>query len=145
MNITLNVHSDNHRLGFATANAIDDHNKQHNTPCCRRTIYCLLEKHAKGINIFGQCKGTGCKEIAQSWELEVGNTCTKLDIKLMLNKKQATNLEKTGLKSIIKRSICENTVTNYASMLADEEVTQEFHPRFYFNSGKDCFHSFHHC
>ncbi len=49
----------------------------HNTPCSKTTIYCLFDRHANGINIFGECKGKGrpqicsdhdVKEIAKSWE-----------------------------------------------------------------------------
>ncbi len=127
----LNVPSHNGSLQFATIKSIEHHQKQHNTPCCSITIYHLLKKHAKGgINIFEECKGKGnpqicsdddIKEIAQSWELEVGKTYDKLDdVKLMLNKKQAAYLEKAGLKNIIERSICEKIVTNYAAMLANE-------------------------
>ncbi len=76
MNIMLNVSSDNCSLRHAMIQAIADHQKQHNTPCCSRTIYRLLEKHTKGgIKIIGECKGKGrpqicsydeIKEIAQS-------------------------------------------------------------------------------
>jgi hypothetical protein len=58
VNMMLNVPSGNHKLRHATIRAIADHQKKHNTPCCSRTIYRLLEKHAKGaINILGEWKG----------------------------------------------------------------------------------------
>jgi hypothetical protein len=56
----LNVPRDNCSLQQAAIQAIADHQKQNNTPCCNRPIYRLLEKHAKGgITIFGECKGKG--------------------------------------------------------------------------------------
>jgi hypothetical protein len=100
-----------------------------------------LEKHAKVINIFGECKGKGwpqicseddVKEIAESWEGEVGKTYNGTDVKLMLKKKQAANLEKARFTNIIDRSISINTVNNYATMLADEAtiaISQSYIPK----------------
>jgi hypothetical protein len=48
VNIMLKVPCDNRNLQHATIQAIVDHQMQHNTPCCSRTFYCLLEKHAHG-------------------------------------------------------------------------------------------------
>jgi hypothetical protein len=60
VNMMLNVPSGNRKLRHATIRAIADHQKKHNTPCCSRTIYHLLEKHVKGaINILGKWKGKG--------------------------------------------------------------------------------------
>ncbi len=51
--------------------------------------------------------------------MDLGKTYNKLDVKLMLKKKQAAYLEKAGFKNIIERSICERSVNNYAAILAD--------------------------
>ncbi len=67
--------------------AILDCQMQYNTPSSKTTIYRLFDKHANGINIFGECKGKGwlqicseddVKEIAESWELEFGKTYIRL-------------------------------------------------------------------
>jgi hypothetical protein len=141
VNILSNVPSDNGRLRSQMVKVNVDQQMQYNTPCPYRTIYSMLEKHAKGINIFGECKGKGrpqicsdndVKEMAQSWELEVGKTYNKSDVKLILKKKQAANLEKAGFKNIIERSICIKTVNNYAAMLADEAtfaISQSYIPK----------------
>ena len=121
--------------------AILDRQMHYNTPCSKTTIYCLFDKHANGINIFGECKGKGrpqicsdhdVKEIAESWELEVGKTYNRTDVELMLKKKQAATMEKAGFTNIIDRSISINTVNNYAAMLADEStiaISQSYIPK----------------
>jgi hypothetical protein len=58
--------------------------------------------------------------------LEVGKTYNRTDVKLMLKKKQAANMEKAGFTNIIHRSISINTVNNYAAMLADESTIAIF-------------------
>ncbi len=129
MNILLNVPSGNGRVRSQMVKVILYCQTKYNTLCSKTTMYCLLEKHAKGINIFGECKGKGqlqicseddVEEIVESWELEVGNTYNRTDAELLLKKKQAANLEKAGFTNIIDRSILINTVNNYAAMLADE-------------------------
>ncbi len=43
--------------------AILDRQMHYNTPCSKTTIYRLFDKHAHGINIFGECKGEGRPQI----------------------------------------------------------------------------------
>jgi len=129
------------RVRSQVVKAILDRQTHYNTPCSKTTIYRLFYKHANGINIFGECKGKGrpqicsdhdVKEIAESWELEVGKTYNRTDIELMLKKKQAANMEKAGFTNIIDRSISINTVNNYAAMLADQStiaISQSYIPK----------------
>ena len=121
MNILLNVPSGNGRVRSQMVKVILYCQTKYNTLCSKTTMYCLLEKHAKGINIFGECKGKGqlqicseddVEEIVESWELEVGNTYNRTDAELLLKKKQAANLEKAGFTNIINRNISINTVNN---------------------------------
>jgi hypothetical protein len=129
------------RVRSQVVKAILDRQMHYNTPCSKTTIYRLFDKHANGINIFGECKGKGrpqicsdhdVKEIAESWELEVGKTYNRTDVELMLKKKQAATMEKAGFTNIIDRSISINTVNNYAAMLADEStiaISQSYIPK----------------
>jgi hypothetical protein len=52
VNIMLNVPSDNCSLWHAMIQEISDHQKQNNTPCCSRTIYCLLESMQKVVSAY---------------------------------------------------------------------------------------------
>jgi hypothetical protein len=71
LKIVLNVPRDSGCLQFAMIKEIEYHQKQHNTPCCSRTIYCLLEKHAKGsINIFGECKEKGRPQLCSDDDIK---------------------------------------------------------------------------
>jgi hypothetical protein len=60
------------------------------------------------------------KHIAQSLDKEVGKTCDKSDVKMIIKKIHTEKLEKAGYKNIIETSICDTTLRNYSALLADE-------------------------